>query len=195
MIYERQFNSFIDQKSLQFYRFLIFEDNLMLNLRSLGLLDYDTYLFHRRWMERAIKLAQEAGAVAEVPVGAVIIDSQKKLVAAANNRKQRERDATAHAEILAIRAASKIKNNFYLTDCTLYVTLEPCPMCTGAIIHSRLNLLVYGIHDPKTGAIRTTLNLPDSFCSNHQLKVLSGIKELECRQQLQDWFKQKRNKR
>jgi tRNA(adenine34) deaminase len=144
-------------------------------------------------MERAIELAQEAGLAAEIPVGAVIIDSQGSLLAQANNRKQRNRDATAHAEMLAIQTASKIKNNYYLTDCTLYVTLEPCPMCAGAIIHSRLNLLVYGIHDPKTGVIRTTLNLPDAFCSNHRLKVISGIKELECRQQLKDWFRQRRN--
>ena len=80
----------------------------------------------------------------------------------------------------------------YLPDCTLYVTLEPCPMCAGAIIHSRLGLLVYGADDPKTGAVRTVSNLPDSSGSNHPLKVLPGIQERACRQQLQTWFSHQR---
>jgi tRNA(adenine34) deaminase len=96
------------------------------------------------------------------------------------------------AEILAIRTATKKRQSFYLEDCTLYVTLEPCPMCAGAIIHARLGLLVYGADDPKTGAIHTVANLPDSYCSNHRLKVLAGIKETSCRQQLQTWFSHQR---
>jgi tRNA(adenine34) deaminase len=155
-------------------------------------LNYDSYLIHCRWMEYVLKLAQTAGDLGEVPVGAVIIDRQGNLIAEAANRKIREQDPTAHAEILAIRAATKKRQSFYLKDCTLYVTLEPCPMCAGAIIHSRLDLLVYGADDPKTGAIRTVANLPDSCCSNHRLKVLAGIKETSCRQQLQTWFSHQR---
>ena len=143
-------------------------------------------------MEQAIALAKTAGDLGEVPVGAVIVDSQGNLVAAAANRKTREKDPTAHAEILAIRSATRTLETPYLTNCTLYVTLEPCPMCAGAIIHSRLGLLVYGADDRKTGAIRSVANLPDSYCSNHRLRVLPGIKEVSCRQQLQDWFKHKR---
>lgn len=161
--------------------------------RALPSLNYDSYLIHRRWMQRAIQLAAEAEIMGEVPVGAVIIDSKGKLIAEAGNRKERERDATAHAEILAIRAASQVKQSCYLRDCTLYVSLEPCPMCAGAIVQSRLNLLVYGADDPKTGAIRTAINLPDSFGSNHRLQVLAGIEESKCRQQLQIWFSHKRN--
>lgn len=157
-----------------------------------GQLDYNIYLTHRRWMEFAFKLAQTAGDLGEVPVGAVIIDREGNLIAEAANRKVREHDPTAHAEILAIRAATKKRQSFYLEDCTLYITLEPCPMCAGAIIHSRLGLLVYGADDPKTGAIRTVTNLPDSCCSNHRLKVLAGIKETSCRQQLQTWFSHQR---
>jgi tRNA(adenine34) deaminase len=160
--------------------------------QSLSQLDYDAYLIHCHWLEYALKLAQTAGDEEEVPVGAVIVDSQGNLLAEATNRKERDCDATAHAEILAIRAASKVKQNYYLKDCTLYVTLEPCPMCAGAIIHSRLGLLVYGADDPKTGAIRTVANLPDSACSNHKLRVLAGIKEADCRQQLQAWFSRQR---
>ncbi len=155
-------------------------------------LDYNAYLIHSRWMEFAFQLAKTAAGLEEVPVGAVIIDRQGNLIAEAVNRKTREQDPTAHAEILAIRTATKKKQSYYLQDCTLYVTLEPCPMCAGAIIHSRLGLLVYGADDPKTGAIRSVINLPDSCCSNHRLKVLAGIKETSCRQQLQTWFSRQR---
>ncbi|MCC0176369.1 nucleoside deaminase [Waterburya agarophytonicola K14] len=144
-------------------------------------------------MEYAIALAKTAGNAGEIPVAAIILDSQGNLIAEATNHKERYQDATAHAEILAIRTASKVQQNYYLQDCTLYVTLEPCPMCAGAIIQSRLNLLVYGADEPKTGAIRTVTNLPDSCCSNHRLKVLAGIKSESCRQQLQTWFSQRRN--
>ncbi|MDJ0590021.1 MAG: nucleoside deaminase [Pleurocapsa sp. MO_226.B13] len=161
--------------------------------QTLAELNYDTYQTHCHWIEYAQKLAQTAGDLGEIPVGAAIVDAEGKLIAEAANRKERERDATAHAEILAIRAASKVKQSFYLKDCTLYVTLEPCPMCAGAIIQSRLGLLVYGADEPKTGAIRTVINLPDSYCSNHRLKVLAGIKEESCRRQLQSWFSQRRD--
>jgi len=162
------------------------------NQDALRQLDYDAYLIHCRWMDRAIALAKTAGDLGEVPVGAVIVDEGDNLVAAAANRKTREHDPTAHAEMLAIQTATRTLKTPYLTNCTLYVTLEPCPMCAGAIIHSRLNLLVYGADDPKTGAIRSVANLPDSYCSNHRLQVLPGIKEASCRQQLQDWFSRRR---
>lgn len=160
---------------------------------TLAKLDYDAYLIHCHWMDYAIKLAQTAGDLQEVPVGAVIIDPEGSLIAAAANGKEREQDATAHAEILAIRAASQVKQSWYLKNCTLYVTLEPCPMCAGAIIQSRLGLLVYGADDPKTGAIRTVINLPDSCCSNHRLPVIAGIREVNCREQLRAWFRNQRN--
>jgi len=144
-------------------------------------------------MNRALELAQQAGESGEVPVGAVIIDQNNQLIAEAQNRKERDFDPTAHAEILALRKAGKILKNWHLNTCTLYVTLEPCPMCTGAILQARLGLLVYGADDPKTGTIRTVANLPDSACSFHRLAVLGGILESSCRQQLQAWFAQKRH--
>ena len=143
-------------------------------------------------MNRALELAQQAGESGEVPVGAVIIDQNNQLIAEAQNRKERDFDPTAHAEILALRKAGKILKNWHLNTCTLYVTLEPCPMCTGAILQARLGLLVYGADDPKTGTIRTVANIPDSACSFHRLWVLGGILESSCRQQLQSWFAQKR---
>ncbi len=153
------------------------------------------YLLHRQWMSRAIALAQAAGAAGEVPVGAVIVNSSGDLIAEAENRRERDKDPTAHAEILALRLASQVLQNWHLNHCTLYVTLEPCPMCAGAIVQARLGLLVYGVDDPKTGAIRTVANIPDSACSYHRLLVLGGILESGCRQQLQAWFTQRRQQK
>jgi tRNA(adenine34) deaminase len=150
------------------------------------------YLVHRQWMEKALVLANAAGDAGEVPVGAIIVDDAGNLIAEAANRKERDRDPTAHAEILAIRTASKVLDDWHLNQCTLYVTLEPCPMCAGAIVLARLKLIVYGANDSKTGAIRTVANIPDSACSNHRLSVLAGILESPCRQQLQAWFSQHR---
>ncbi len=141
---------------------------------------------------QALELAQAAGEAGEVPVGAVIVDLAGKLIAQGQNRKERDFDPTAHAEIIAIRAASGVLQDWHLNQCTLYVTLEPCPMCAGAIAHARLGKLVYGVDDPKTGAIRTVVNIPDSPCSNHRLSVIGGILESACRHQLQSWFAQKR---
>ena len=156
-------------------------------------LTLDEYQRHRQWMSLAIALAAEAGKNGDVPVGAIVLDGNKQLIAQANNRKQRDRDPTAHAEILALRAASQVLHSWHLEQCTLYVTLEPCPMCTGAIIQARIGLLVYGADDPKTGTIRTVANLPDSPCSNHRLLVLAGIRENECRHLLQSWFEKRRS--
>jgi tRNA(adenine34) deaminase len=152
------------------------------------------YLIHQKWMSRAVELAQAAGEAGEVPVGAVIIDSSGKLLAEGENRKERDQDPTAHAEILAIRAAAKILQSWRLHQCTLYVTLEPCPMCAGAIVHARIGLVVYGVDDTKTGAIRTVTNIPDSAASNHRLRVIGGILESVCRQQLQNWFATRRKR-
>jgi tRNA(adenine34) deaminase len=155
------------------------------------LIDHPEYQIHYRWMSRAIALAAAAGDAGEVPVGAVIVEGDR-LIAEAENRRERDHDPTAHAEILALRIAGQQLQTWHLNRCTLYVTLEPCPMCTGAIVQARLGKLVYGADDPKTGAIRTVANLPDSACSNHRLRVLGGILESTCRQQLQAWFAQRR---
>ncbi|MDY6897487.1 MAG: tRNA adenosine(34) deaminase TadA [Cyanobacteriota bacterium] len=154
---------------------------------------YSEYLIHRKWMKQALKLSQTAGEAGEVPVGAVIIDSSKNMIAEGENRKQRDNDPTAHAEILAIREATRRLQTWRLHECTLYVTLEPCPMCAGAIVQARVGLLVYGVDDPKTGAIRTVANIPDSAASNHRLGVIGGILESECRAELQTWFANRRH--
>jgi tRNA(adenine34) deaminase len=152
------------------------------------------YLRHYRWMSHAIQLAAAAGAAGEVPVGAVVVNYEDTLIAAAENRRERDHDPTAHAEILALRTAGQVLQSWRLETCTLYVTLEPCPMCSGALIQARLGRLVYGADDPKAGAIRTATNLPDGACSNHRLPVVGGILEAPCRQQLQAWFAQRRSR-
>lgn len=156
------------------------------------LLDNATYQQHCRWMQHALQLAEEAGNAGEIPVGAVIVDAEGAILGEGNNRKERDRDPTAHAEIIAIRRAAQRLNNWHLNELTLYVTLEPCPMCSGAIIQARVGTVVYGIDDPKTGAVRSVLNLPDSSASNHSLTVIGGILDIACQKQLQQWFHQKR---
>jgi tRNA(adenine34) deaminase len=147
---------------------------------------------HQYWMARSLELATTAGAAGEVPVGAIIVNSVGELIATGENRRERDCDPTAHAEIVAIRSAGAYLHDWHLDRCTLYVTLEPCPMCAGAIVAARLGLLVYGADDIKTGSVRSVLNIPDSAASNHQLTVIGGILESTCRQQLQDWFRHKR---
>ena len=140
-------------------------------------------------MDQAIALAKEAGASGEIPVGAVIVNKLGEAIATGVNRKERDQDPTAHAEIVAIREAARVLQDWHLVGCTLYVTLEPCPMCAGAILQARVNTLVYGADDPKAGSIRTVANLPDSPVSFHKLEAIAGIREQECQELLQDWFK------
>lgn len=143
-------------------------------------------------MSQAIALANVAGEAGEVPVGAIVIGPDGTLLATGENRRERDHDPTAHAEVLALKAAGHRLQSWHLHRCTLYVTLEPCPMCAGAIVLSRLSSLVYGADDVKTGAVRTVANIPDSACSNHRISVIGGILEASCRHQLQDWFRHQR---
>ncbi|WP_190303368.1 nucleoside deaminase [Pseudanabaena sp. UWO311] len=143
---------------------------------------------HQIWMDRAIALAKDAGAAGEIPVGAVIVNSLGEAIATGVNRKERDQDPTAHAEIVAIREAARGWKDWHLNGCTLYVTLEPCPMCAGAILQARVNTLVYGADEPKAGAIRTVANLPDSPVSFHKLEVIAGVRERECQELLLTWF-------
>ncbi|MBF2037143.1 MAG: nucleoside deaminase [Leptolyngbyaceae cyanobacterium T60_A2020_046] len=151
-----------------------------------------TYQRHCDWMARAIALAAEAGAAGDVPVGALVVDEHQRLIASASNRRERDHDPTAHAEVLALRAAGRALGTWHLSACTLYVTLEPCPMCAGAIGLSRIARVVYGAADPKAGALRSVLNLPESPASNHRVIVLDGILADQCEHQLQTWFIQRR---
>lgn len=147
---------------------------------------------HREWMQLALESARSASEQGEVPVGAAIVSSDNMLLAVGANRRERDCDPTAHAEIVAIREACHLRRDWRLPDCTLYVTLEPCPMCASTILQTRIPLLVYGCDDLKAGAITSVLNLPKDPSSFHRLQVISGIEETACQQLLKDWFAQKR---
>ena len=143
-------------------------------------------------MERALALARAAAAAGEVPVGAVIVGPDGKALAEAANRTEAEHDPTAHAELLAIRAAARKLGAPRLVDCDLYVTLEPCPMCAGAMVQARLPRLVYGCTDPKAGAVNTLFSLCSDPRLNHQVQITSGILACECAGILKTFFAARR---
>jgi tRNA(adenine34) deaminase len=146
-----------------------------------------------RWMREAIAQAQLAGALEEVPIGCVIVhEPTQRIVGAGHNRRQTDRDATAHAEILAIRAAGASLGDWRLLDCVLFVTLEPCPMCAGAIVNARIPKLVYGCDDPKAGAVRTLYQLCSDQRLNHRVEVSAGVLGDECSELLREFFRKQR---
>ena len=141
-----------------------------------------------KYMKEALKEVKKAYEKLEVPVGVVIVKDDK-IIARAHNLKETKFDTTKHAEILAIQKASKKLNSWRLMDCEMYVTLEPCPMCAGALINSRINKVYIGTNDVKTGAVGSVLNLLEDYKFNHVVKVEKGILEKECEQILKDFFK------
>ncbi len=143
------------------------------------------------WMRRALNLAQKADEAGEVPVGAVIVKGGK-LISEAFNQPIETHDASAHAEICAIRQAGRVLQNYRLPGTTLYVTLEPCSMCAGAMIHARIERLVFAAHDPKTGAAGSLINLLNDDRLNHQIKVDSGLLASCSTAKLQTFFKKRR---
>lgn len=146
-----------------------------------------------KWMLLAIEQAELAAESDEVPVGAILVEDGK-LLAAASNCPIGDKDPTAHAEILALRRASQIKQNYRLPGTTLYVTIEPCTMCVGAMIHARIQRLVIGAKEPRAGAVLSQHRLLDSSIYNHQIEYDSGVKEEACSSLLQDFFRAKRAK-
>lgn len=145
------------------------------------------------WMQEALKEAEKAAAIGEVPVGAVIVDENGEIIVRAHNLRETTGDPTAHAEILALREAAKIRKHWRLTGMTLCVTLEPCTMCAGAIVLSRLTRLVYGASDPKAGASGSVYDLVRSEKLNHKVEVYTGIMAEECGKILKDFFKARRD--
>ena len=144
-----------------------------------------------QFMRRAMQLAELAELQGEVPVGAVLV-KDGQIIAEGWNLSISEHDATAHAEIQTLRKAGQVLGNYRLLDTTLYVTLEPCPMCAGALLHSRVKRIVFGAPDLKAGAAGTVLNLFEHQAAYHYADVESGLLEQECRAQLQSFFKRRR---
>ena len=142
---------------------------------------------HQRFMSAALKEAEEAYKKNEVPVGAVVVNNET-VIARAHNQVEMLQDPTAHAEIIAIGAAASHLGSWRLKGCTLYVTLEPCPMCAGAIVLSRLDRLVFGSFDPKMGACSTLYSIPQNERLNHRVEIISGISEEDSRIMLREFF-------
>jgi tRNA(adenine34) deaminase len=148
---------------------------------------------HEGWMLQALDLARAAGAGGEVPIGCVVVhDPTSRVVGRGANRRVTDHDPTAHAEILAMREAGQMLGHWRLLDCTLYVTLEPCPMCAGAIVNARVPRLVYGCDDPKAGAVRTLYRLCEDERLNHRVEVHSGVLANECGELLREFFRAQR---
>ena len=145
------------------------------------------------FMGEALRQAQRASAAAEVPVGAVVVQAGR-IIARACNQVELLKDATAHAEMLALTQAQAAVGDWRLTDCTLYVTKEPCPMCAGAMVHTRLQRVVFGAADPKGGAAGSALNLLQFATLNHHCEITSGVREAECRALLLQFFAEQRAK-
>lgn len=149
------------------------------------------YLSHEKFMREAIKEAKKAELLGEVPIGAVIV-YKDEIIARAHNLRESKQSSIAHAEILAIDMACKKLGTWRLEEATLYVTLEPCPMCAGASMLSRIAKVVYGANDPKGGCAGTFMNLLQDQRFNHQSEVLSGVLEEECGQLLTEFFRKLR---
>ena len=146
------------------------------------------------YMDLALELARKAADEDDIPVGAVVTDADGVVIGEGRNRRRIEHDPTAHAEIVAIREAARKLGVWNLSGCTLYVTLEPCPMCAGALVQSRISRLVFGCADAKAGACGTLMNVAADGRLFHRLKITSGVREQECRTILQDFFLECRRK-
>lgn len=147
---------------------------------------------HEEFMEYALNEAKKAQEIGEVPVGAIIVKNDE-IISSGYNKRETQNNALCHAEIEAINSACNKLNSWRLTDCDLYVTLEPCPMCTGAIINSRINRVVFGTRDSKAGSCGSVINLFE-LSYNHRPKVICGILESECSKLLSEFFKNLRKK-
>ena len=143
-------------------------------------------------MKEALSLAAEAGKAGEVPVGALVVGPGGEVLGRGRNRPVSSSDPTAHAEIVALREAAARTGNYRLTGCTVYVTIEPCPMCAGALVHARVERLVYGAPDPKAGACGSLMNIVGDPRLNHRVEVTAGVMEEEARALIQGFFRKRR---
>ena len=145
------------------------------------------------WMKRLLSKAKLVGARGEVPIAAVILDNKGRCIGYGGNRRETMKDPLGHAELVALKQATWIKNDWRFNDCTLIVNLEPCPMCAGALIQARMGKIIYGSNDPKRGAHGGTLNLADHKSAHHKMIVEKGLMAEESRKIIVDWFKDKRS--
>lgn len=154
--------------------------------------DREPALKDESFMKKAIQLAKQGQTQNEVPIGALIVDKNGKIIAKATNLRETHNTTLGHAELVAIHRACKKLGSWRLVDCTLYVTLEPCFMCAGALVQSRISRVVYGALDPKGGALHSLANIGSDKRLNHQFEIKSGVLQEECSALLKEFFKKKR---
>ena len=147
---------------------------------------------HQMFMKLALEQAEQAFAVGEVPVGAIIAHNGR-VIAAAHNQREQLNDPTAHAEMIAITQAAESMNSWRLADCALYVTLEPCPMCAGAVLNARIPKVIYGTADPKGGAVHSVFKLLSDARMNHRAEISQGVMAAQCGEILKRFFQSRRN--
>jgi tRNA(adenine34) deaminase len=147
------------------------------------------------WMDRLLRRAEAVGRQGEVPVAAVVLDAAGRALGWGSNRRHHGRDPLGHAELVALRQAAASRGDWRFNDCSLLVTLEPCPMCAGALIQARMGLVLYAAPDRKRGALGGCLNLAKDASAHHHLEVVGGVREQEARAQLEGWFRARRKGR
>ena len=149
-------------------------------------------LDHVHWMKEALALARDAAVAGEIPVGAIVVHHpagvEPRIIGRGSNRREADHDPSGHAEIVAMREAGAVLQSWRLLDCTMYVTLEPCPMCAGAMVQARLGRLVYGCTDPKAGAVETLYRICTDERLNHRVDVVGGVLKEECGRVLREFF-------
>lgn len=145
------------------------------------------------FMKLAIDEAKKAFLLDEVPVGAVVVKGGR-VIASSHNSREIMKDATCHAEIIAIKEACRTLGGWRLVDCDMYVTLEPCPMCTGAMVNARIRRIIFGAFEPRAGACGSIMNIAEDSRLNHRIEIVPGILEAECQKLMKDFFREKRKK-
>lgn len=147
---------------------------------------------HEHWMEKAIALAEQAALAGEVPVGAVVVSAEGELIGSGFNQPIRTHDPSAHAEVMALRDAAGRLGNYRLPGCQLYVTIEPCTMCVGAMVHARIERVIYGAAEPRFGAVESGRRLLDEGGFNHHIQHHGGVLALRCSELMREFFKGRR---
>jgi tRNA(adenine34) deaminase len=144
------------------------------------------------WMQRLLRRADAVGGAGEIPVAAVVLDAQGRAIGWGSNRRERDQQPLGHAELMALQQAARLRSDWRFNDCTLIVTLEPCPMCAGALVQARLGRVVFGATDPKRGGLGGVLDLSRCSSAHHHMQVRGGLMAEHCSDQLERWFRQRR---
>jgi tRNA(adenine34) deaminase len=147
------------------------------------------------WMERLLRRAERVGQQGEIPVAAVVLDGDGRAIGWGSNRRERDQQPLGHAELGALQQAARLRGDWRFNDCTLLVTLEPCPMCAGALVQARMGRVIYGAGDPKRGGLGGVLDLSTDPSAHHAMEVRGGLEAERCSAQLEDWFRRRRRQR